>query len=156
LLRNPGVPGRHWVNFELSGTKSNRLAIGARVKLVAGEITQTDEIHSGRSYLSQNDLTRTLRVGGRIDSVEVRWPSGAVVTLKDLQPDKFYPVLEGKGVVPREQILPAKSPVNPKKTLSSERSRGTLCSPPLKPPPTALPLPTPLRRQSRHPPHSRR
>jgi hypothetical protein len=49
LLRNPGVPGRHWVNFALSGTKSNRLAIGARVKLVAGEITQTEEIHSGRS-----------------------------------------------------------------------------------------------------------
>jgi hypothetical protein len=59
LLRNPSLPGRHWLSFELAGTKSNRLAIGARVRLVAGGITQTEEIHSGGSYLSQNDLRHT-------------------------------------------------------------------------------------------------
>jgi hypothetical protein len=56
ILRNKGIPGRHWVSFELAGTKSNRLALNARIKIVAGGLTQTDEIHSGGSYLSQNDL----------------------------------------------------------------------------------------------------
>ncbi len=56
IFKNPGVAGRHWVSFELAGTKSNRLAIGARLKLIAGGVTQTEEIHSGGSYLSQNDL----------------------------------------------------------------------------------------------------
>src|SRR5690349_1779065 len=56
ILKNQGIAGRHWVSFELAGTKSNRLAIGARVKITAGGATQTDEIHSGGSYLSQSDL----------------------------------------------------------------------------------------------------
>jgi ASPIC and UnbV len=50
------IPGRHWVSFELAGTKSNRLALNARISIVAGGMTQTDEIHSGGSYLSQNDV----------------------------------------------------------------------------------------------------
>ncbi len=110
VLRNAGYPGRHWVSFELAGTKSNRLAIGARVKLVAGGMTQTAEVRSGESYLSQNDLRVHFGIAGatKIDSVEVRWPSGAVDTMKDLAPDKFYAVLEGKGIVPADQIRPAK------------------------------------------------
>ena len=105
VLKNPGIPGRHWVSFELQGTKSNRLAIGARVKIVAGGMTQTDEIHSGGSYLSQNDL-RVHFAGSatNIDSVEIHWPSGATETQKNLAPDKSYSVLEGKGVVPFEEI----------------------------------------------------
>lgn len=56
VLRNQGIPGRHWVSFELAGVKSNRLALNARIKIVAGGMTQTSEIHSGGSYLSQNDV----------------------------------------------------------------------------------------------------
>jgi len=109
ILRNRGVPGRHWVSFELAGTKSNRLAIGARLKIVAGGMTQTDEIHSGGSYLSQSDLRVHFGLGSatKIDSLEIRWPSGATDTVKDLAVDKFYAVLEGKGIVPPEQIRPA-------------------------------------------------
>jgi len=109
VLRNTGLPGRHWVSFELAGTKSNRLAIGARLKLVAGGMTQTDEIHSGGSYLSQNDLRVHFGLGTatKIDSLEIRWPSGAVETLKNLDADKFYSVLEGQGIVPAEKIRPA-------------------------------------------------
>ena len=112
VLRNPGLPGRHWVSLELAGTKSNRLAIGARLKIVAGGMTQTDEIHSGGSYLSQNDLRAHFGLGSatKIDSVEVRWPSGVVDTLKDLTADKGYAVLEGKGIVSPEQIKPAQKP----------------------------------------------
>jgi len=108
ILRNHGIPGNHWVSFELAGTKSNRLAIGARLKLVAGGMTQTEEIHSGASYLSQNDLRVHFGLGKttKIDSLEIRWPSGKVETLKDLEADKFYSILEGQGVVPAEKIRP--------------------------------------------------
>jgi hypothetical protein len=108
ILRNPGIPGRHWVSFELAGTKSNRLAIGARVKIVAGGMTQTDEIHSGGSYLSQNDLRVHFGLGSavKIDYAEIRWPSGAIDRLENLIADKFYAVLEGRGLVPLEQIRP--------------------------------------------------
>ena len=109
ILRNPGIPGRHWVSFELAGTKSNRLAIGARVKIMAGGMTQTDEVHSGGSYLSQNDFRVHFGLGSAatIDTVEIRWPSGAVNQLKDLAADKFYSVLEGKGIVSAQEIRPA-------------------------------------------------
>lgn len=109
ILKNHGVPGRHWVSFELAGTKSNRLALNARIKIVAGGVTQTDEIHSGGSYLSQNDLRVHFGLGDvkKIDSVEIRWPSGKVESLGPLTADQYYSVLEGQGVVPAERIRPA-------------------------------------------------
>jgi hypothetical protein len=110
ILRNHGVPGRHWVSFELAGTKSNRLALNARLKIVAGGMTQTDEIHSGGSYLSQNDLRVHFGLGAatKIDSLEIRWPSGKVETLSNLAADQFYSVLEGQGIVPAEKIRSGK------------------------------------------------
>ena len=121
ILRNHGVPGLHWVSFELSGTKSNRLAIGARIKLIAGGMTQTDEIHSGGSYLSQNDLRVHFGLGAaaKIDRVEVYWPSGKTDTLTNLSADQFYSVLEGSGVVPAERIRPA-PPSKTKAPVSSQ------------------------------------
>src|SRR5229473_213575 len=109
ILRNNGIAGRHWVSFELQGTKSNRMAIGARLKIVAGGLTQTEEIHSGGSYLSQNDLRVHfgLNTAKKIDSLEIRWPSGKIETLKNLDVDKFYSVLEGQGIVPAEKIRAA-------------------------------------------------
>jgi hypothetical protein len=108
ILRNKGIPGRHWVSFELAGTKSNRLALNARIKIVAGGMTQTDEIHSGGSYLSQNDLRVHFGLGSaaKIDSVEIHWPSGAVDHIGTLAADRFYSVLEGQGIVPPERIRP--------------------------------------------------
>ena len=108
VLRNQGVPNTHWVSFELSGTKSNRLAIGARLKIVAGGVTQTEEIHSGGSYISQHDLRVHfgLAQATKVDSVEIRWPSGKVETIKDLAADKFYAVLEGSGVVDHAKFEP--------------------------------------------------
>jgi enediyne biosynthesis protein E4 len=114
ILRNHGVPGNHWVSFELDGTKSNRLALNARIRIVAGGMTQTDEIHSGGSYLSQNDLRVHFGLGSatKIDKVEIHWPSGLVENLTNLAADRFYNVLEGKGVVdPRvARPAPAKHP----------------------------------------------
>src|SRR6202044_4008558 len=90
ILRNHGVTGNHWVSFELAGTKSNRLALNARIKIVAGGMTQTDEVHSGGSYLSQNDLRIHFGLAGatKIDKVEIHWPSGRTETLTTLLADQ--------------------------------------------------------------------
>ena len=108
ILRNHGIPGRHWVSFELAGTKSNRLAIGAKLTLTAGGMTQTDQIRSGGSYLSQHDLRVHFGLGTatKIDRLEIRWPSGATDVITNLAADRFYSVLEGKGIVPAEEIRP--------------------------------------------------
>lgn len=112
LLRNHGIPGRHWVGFELAGQESNRMAIGARLKLIAAGMTQTEEIHSGGSYLSQSDTRVHFGLGAAtsIDSLEIRWPSGKVETLKTLSADRFYSVLEGHGIVPADAIRPKRLP----------------------------------------------
>ena len=71
-------------------------------------MTQTAQIHSGASYLSQNDFRAHFGLGSatKIDTVEIHWPSGATDVVKDLAADQFYAVLEGKGVVSPEQIRP--------------------------------------------------
>jgi hypothetical protein len=109
VLKNRGIPGHHWVSFELAGSKSNRLALNARIKIVAGGMTQTDEIHSGGSYLSQSDLRVHFGLGTaqKIDKVEVRWPSGTTETFSNLAVDQYYSVLEGNGIVSAERIRPA-------------------------------------------------
>jgi len=109
LLHNSGAPGTHWVSFEFAGTKSNRLAIGTKIKIVAGGMTQTEEVHSGGGYLSQHDLRVHFGLASatKVDSVEIRWPSGKVETMKDLAANKFYAVLEDGGIVDRTKIVPA-------------------------------------------------
>jgi hypothetical protein len=96
----------------LQGTKSNRLAIGARVQITAGGMTQSDEVRSGGSYLSQNDLRLHFGLGSAksIDSLEIRWPSGLVekISGKSLAVDKQYHFLEGKGLVDASAIRPSK------------------------------------------------
>ena len=117
ILRNHGIPGNHWISFELQGTRSNRLALGARVTITtssaAGKMTQTEEVRSGGSYLSQNDLRIHFGLGKatKIESVEVRWPSGGKedLAVKDLTMDRFYSVLEGKGLVSADEIRPPKA-----------------------------------------------
>ena len=112
ILRNQGAPGAHWIGLELQGTKSNRLALGARVQITAAGVTQTDEVRSGGSYLSQNDLRLHFGLGAAksIDSIEVRWPSGLVEKIpgKSLAVDKRYYILEGKGLVDPSAIRPSK------------------------------------------------
>ena len=108
VLHNEGSSGNHWITFQLSGNKSNRAALGARIRIIAGSLTQIDEVRSGGSYLSQNDLRIHFGLGSatKIDSVEIRWPSGTIDTLRNLAPDKFYAILEGKGLVDPQQVRP--------------------------------------------------
>jgi hypothetical protein len=100
LLLNTNRSGNHRLLFHLIGTKSNRAAIGARVTIHAGGMTQFDEVRSGGSYLSQNDLRLHFGLGTaeRIDSMEVRWPNGKVENLKDVAADKIYTIVEGGGI----------------------------------------------------------
>jgi len=96
ILKNQGIAGRHWVSFELAGTKSNRLAIGARLKIVAGGMTQTDEIHSGGSYLSQNDLRLHFGLGKarRVDRIEIDWPSGGHQVESNIEVNRVVTIRE--------------------------------------------------------------
>ena len=97
LLHNTGGDNNHFVNLKLAGTKSNRDALGARIRLSAGGITQTREIAGGGSYLSQSDLRAHFGLGAnaRVDRVEITWPSGRKQLLRDLEADSFWIVHEG-------------------------------------------------------------
>lgn len=108
ILRNHGSGGMHWISFELAGTISNRSAIGAELKLTAGGVTQTAEVRSGDSYLSQSDLRVHFGLGSArlINELQIRWPSGKIESVHQLDADRFYSILEGSGVVPRDRIIP--------------------------------------------------
>jgi enediyne biosynthesis protein E4 len=101
LLRNDGGNTNSSVLIKTIGGKSNRDGVGARVKVVAGNLVQIDEVRSGGSYLSQNDfrLHFGLQKRTKIDLVEVRWPSGAVDRIANLEANKILTIGEGKGVV---------------------------------------------------------
>jgi len=100
LLLNTNQSSNHRVLFHLIGTKSNRAAIGARVTIHAARATQFDEVRSGGSYLSQNDLRLHfgLSAAPKIDLVEVRWPTGKIESFKDVAADKIYTIVEGQGI----------------------------------------------------------
>jgi len=103
ILKPQCGAANHWISFELEGTKSNRLALNARLKAIAGDLVQTSEVLSGGSYLSQNDLRVHFGLGKRdsVDKVEILWPNGEMETLSHLAANHFYYVKQGKGVVPR-------------------------------------------------------
>jgi len=101
LLRNDGGNKNNWIIVKTIGTKSNRNGIGAKVKVVSGDLTQLDEVRSGGSYISQNDLKLHFGLEKRtsVDLIQVRWPSGAVDTLTNVTANKVVTVKEGKGLV---------------------------------------------------------
>src|SRR3954470_20709674 len=112
LLLHNGDSGNHFLNFKLAGTKSNRDAMGARVRVVSGEISQIREIAGGGSYLSQSDLRATFGLGKAIvaETVEIKWPSGQTQTFHDVPADKFYLVAEGQNELRLQGFIGAASP----------------------------------------------
>jgi enediyne biosynthesis protein E4 len=95
LLKNNGPHG-HYLNLSLTGTKSNRSAIGARAIVTAGGRRMIDEVMSGGSYYSQNSFTLHFGLGGctRADQVEIRWPSGLVQTIGPVNADQTLKIVE--------------------------------------------------------------
>ncbi|MDQ2776343.1 MAG: CRTAC1 family protein, partial [Acidobacteriota bacterium] len=95
LLKNNGPHG-HYLNIVLTGTKSNRSAIGARATIKVAGRTMIDEVMSGGSYYSQNSFTLHFGLGqaAQVDSVEIRWPSGAVQKIGKTAADQLLKVTE--------------------------------------------------------------
>ncbi len=103
LLRNDGGNRNHWLTLRLVGTRSNRDAIGAVVRLESASGRQTQTVHSGSSYCSQSDLALTFGLGrdAGARSVEIAWPSGATERVAGMAANQFVTIQEGRGVVRR-------------------------------------------------------
>ncbi|HSE20479.1 MAG TPA: CRTAC1 family protein [Pyrinomonadaceae bacterium] len=101
LLRNDGGNTNNSILIKTVGVKSNRSGIGARVKVVAGDLTQVDEVRSGDSYISQSDLRLHFGLDKRtkVDLIEVRWPSGTVDKITGLGVNKIVTIKEGQGKI---------------------------------------------------------
>jgi hypothetical protein len=95
LIMNPGAGG-HWILLTLKGTVSNRNAVGARVTLKAGALTQTREVKSGGSYQSHSDFRLHFGLGSAeiIDEIRIRWPSGISQTLSKIKANQILTVKE--------------------------------------------------------------
>jgi hypothetical protein len=101
LLRNDGGNKNRWLKVKTIGTRSNRSGIGARVRVVAGQHVQIDEVRSGGSYISQNDLRLHFGMGAieQADAVEIRWPSGQIDTIRKVETNQLILVKEGSGII---------------------------------------------------------
>jgi hypothetical protein len=113
LLHCESALNRSWIKIRVVGTKSNRTGIGARLKVVArtgtpllnakpdAPLIQIDEVHSCNGYYSASDLRTHFGLGEatKVDLVEIRWPSGAVDTLKDLDVNRLYVIEEGGKIL---------------------------------------------------------
>jgi len=104
LYRNDQVSGNRSIRFRLVGTKSNRDAIGAKVRIFAGGSTQLRMVKGGSSYLSQSELPLTfgLEKRDRIDRVVIDWPSGRVEEYKNLFAGRCYECVEGERISPQD------------------------------------------------------
>jgi hypothetical protein len=116
LLRCDSTLYRNWIKIKLVGTKSNRTGIGSRVLVTAKtiptaekQLVQMDELRSGGSYFSQNDMRMHfgLEQATKVDLVEVRWLSGQVDQLKDLEVNRLYVIQEGGKILKSETLKPA-------------------------------------------------
>ena len=105
LLHNSGS-GNNAIVLTLVGTKSNRSAVGTRVKITTGSLTQLREVKAGSSYLGQSELRVHAGLGRatRVDRVELRWPSGATETIDNLPANMRVTLTEGKGVTAQRPL----------------------------------------------------
>jgi hypothetical protein len=119
LLHCDSTLNRKWVKIKLVGVKSNRTGIGTRVIVTARtkadapkSLVQMDELRSGGSYFSQNDLRMHfgLQDATKVEMVEIRWLSGQVDRLKDLEVNRLYVIQEGGKILRVEELKPAKKP----------------------------------------------
>ena len=106
LLRNDGGNKNNWIMIKCIGTRSNRSAIGTRVKVTSGKHSQIDEVMSGSSYYSQNDFRLHFGLGraSQADRVEVAWPSGVKESFPNLPANHLYVVQETKGIRERRKF----------------------------------------------------
>ena len=106
LLRNDNGNANNSILVKTIGVKCNRSGIGARVKVVAGDLVQTDEVRSGDSYLSQSDLRLHFGLEKRtkVDLIEVHWPSGVVDKISGVGVNRIVTIKEGQGKVEEKEF----------------------------------------------------
>ena len=97
VFRTESRNANRWLTLHLVGTTSNRSAIGARVRVTAGDVTLVDEVRGGGSYLSQNDLRVHFGLGSYAGAVrvEVRWPNGKEERWAGVATGKIVTLTEG-------------------------------------------------------------
>jgi hypothetical protein len=117
LLRNVRANKNHWLTLRLVGTRSNRDAIGARARLETSRTTQSAEVRSGGSYISQNDMRLHFGLGPEtsVKRLEIRWPSGVVEKFENISGDQFLLITEGQG------MSKARAPSVPQKHLPGKQ-----------------------------------
>ena len=100
LYRNDQLGGNRSIRFKLRGTQSNRDAIGARLRIEAGGLSQIRMVKSGSSYLSQSELPITFGLGkaDKIERVVIQWPNGRSEEYKNLSAGREYSCIESKGI----------------------------------------------------------
>lgn len=98
LWRNAGNTAHHWIGFRTIGRRSNRDGLGARIQVTSGDLTVTEMVHSGSSYLSASQQAPVVGLGtrARADRVVVEWPSGQTDRFTDLTADRYYSLHEGE------------------------------------------------------------
>ncbi len=111
VLHNEGIVTGHWLNVELTGTKSNRSAIGAVATITANGKKRMAPVLGGSSFYSQNAFALHFGLGEaeRVEKLEVRWPNGNSQSWANLGVDRTVKAVEGKEKV--EEVLPAGRPV---------------------------------------------
>ncbi len=99
LLRNDGGNRKNWLQIRLISTNGSTDAIGARVKITTGELTQTREVRSGDGYLSQRDLTLHVGIGDyeHVDSIAVRWQNGVEQLIRDVSANQVLSLEEKRN-----------------------------------------------------------
>lgn len=105
LLRNDGGNRNNWLGLELVATKSNASAAGALITWEVGKLKRSRLKTAGGSYLSSHDPREILGIGdaAKVDTLEIRWPTGQLDRLTNLPIKQYIKVLEGKGIVPSQK-----------------------------------------------------
>ncbi len=103
ILRNDSPSKGHWLQVRLRGVKTNRDGIGAHVKVVAGDLTLVDEVHSGRGYQSHYGMRLHFGLGNRerVDRIEVHWIGGGNDVFEDIAVDQLLTLIEGSSKTDR-------------------------------------------------------
>ncbi len=109
LLHNVGGNKQNWIKLKLIGTKCNRTAIGARARVITGKHIQMDEVTSGGSVMSQNDLRLHFGLGNveSVDAIEIKWPTTQKIErFNQVKANQILTIREGEGIISKDKPKP--------------------------------------------------
>jgi hypothetical protein len=100
-FQNTSTNSNNWLQLKLEGVQSNRDAVGARITVQAGELTLTDEVNAGSGYAAQNSLWQHFGLGDytTVDLITIRWPSGQVDEIENVNSNQALTIIEGEGIL---------------------------------------------------------